>query len=294
MRRALLAVVTAAGLAIGTVIPTSALGLTQVTLNCDDATTWTAVVDTDTLASLVASVQGMLDYPAGLTCTLLQTPVVRFGGAALAANSPFITAGGRWQLPCESGVGVEGGLVAGRVPGAWYSVLAPSTMQMTDTFNFFWVNIAVNVHMRDDGSGTFFGSLNETIPANQCPTSSGGFSISESHFSSTGPDNQICMTNPINANVFVTGTVTHTSGGTFGLGGGVTVGEFVRFGFHDSGTPPGQNTTAGTTDTLHGPPLETSQAGPNHGCTGQVSPAPDKNLGTFNFDKQNGNITVHQ
>ena len=106
MRRALLAVVTAAGLAIGTVMPTSALGLTQVTLNCDDGTTWTAVVDTDTLTGLVAAVQAMLDYPAGLTCTLIQVPVVTVGAVALAGsgNDPFIVGGGRWQVPspCES------------------------------------------------------------------------------------------------------------------------------------------------------------------------------------------------
>jgi len=64
-------------------LPTSALGLTQVTLSCDDGTTWTAVVDTDTLTGLVAAVQGMLDDPAGLTCTLIQTPVVRVGEIAV-------------------------------------------------------------------------------------------------------------------------------------------------------------------------------------------------------------------
>ena len=74
MRRILLALAISAGLAIGAVLPASAIGLTQVTLNCDDDTSWTAVVDPNTLASLVASVQGMVDYPAGLTCTLIQAP----------------------------------------------------------------------------------------------------------------------------------------------------------------------------------------------------------------------------
>ena len=54
-----------------------------MTLSCDDGTTWTAVVDTDTLTGLVAAVQGMLDDPAGLTCTLIQTPVVRVGEIAV-------------------------------------------------------------------------------------------------------------------------------------------------------------------------------------------------------------------
>ena len=74
VRRILLAVAISAGLAIGAVLPASAIGSTQVTLNCDDGTSWTAVVDPNTLASLVASVQGMVDYPAGLTCTLIQAP----------------------------------------------------------------------------------------------------------------------------------------------------------------------------------------------------------------------------
>jgi len=85
MRRIVLALAIAAGLAIGSTLPTSALGLTRVTLSCDDGTTWTAVVDTDTLTGLVAAVQGMLDDPAGLTCTLLETPVVRFSEFAADA-----------------------------------------------------------------------------------------------------------------------------------------------------------------------------------------------------------------
>lgn len=85
MRRIVLALAIATGLIIGAALPTSALGLTQVTLDCDDGTTWTAVVDAETLAGLVAAVQGMLDYPAGLTCTLLPTPIVRFGDVAADA-----------------------------------------------------------------------------------------------------------------------------------------------------------------------------------------------------------------
>src|SRR2546425_11390039 len=113
MRRIVLALAIAAGLAIGTVMPTSALGLTQVTLNCDDGTTWTAVVDTDTLTSLLGSVQAMLDFPAGLTCTLIQVPVVRFGDPAVAAppgQNAFVVGGGRWQVPCsELGTNLGGG-----------------------------------------------------------------------------------------------------------------------------------------------------------------------------------------
>ncbi len=74
MRRVLLALAMVAGLMIGTIVPASALALTGVTLSCDDGTSWTDVVDPHTLTGLVASVQGMLDYPAGLSCTLIQRP----------------------------------------------------------------------------------------------------------------------------------------------------------------------------------------------------------------------------
>jgi hypothetical protein len=83
--RIVLALALAAGLATGTALPIAALGLTRVTLTCDDGTTWTSVVDADTLAGLLASVQGMVDHPAGLTCTLEQSPVVRFADVAIRA-----------------------------------------------------------------------------------------------------------------------------------------------------------------------------------------------------------------
>ncbi|TMD57290.1 MAG: hypothetical protein E6I83_01015, partial [Chloroflexi bacterium] len=64
MRRGVLALAVAIGLAIGSAIPTAAIGLTQVNLNCDDGTSTTLVVDTDTLTGLTAAVQAMIDYPA--------------------------------------------------------------------------------------------------------------------------------------------------------------------------------------------------------------------------------------
>src|SRR5438477_11114829 len=128
MRRSVLACAITVGLVIGIALPTSAIGLTQVTLSCDDGTSVALVVDTDTLTSLTASVQAMLDYPAGLTCTLVQSPLpIAFGAIALASagSNPFIVAGGRWQLSCEV---LTGGLIGGvggrdivaRVRGAWY------------------------------------------------------------------------------------------------------------------------------------------------------------------------------
>ena len=72
MRRLVLALAVAAGLAIGTALPTSALGLTQVTLTCDDGTSAQLLLDAESLASLTQAAQAMIDYPAGLSCTLVQ------------------------------------------------------------------------------------------------------------------------------------------------------------------------------------------------------------------------------
>jgi len=104
MRRVALACAIVIGLAIGSGVRTSAIGLTQVTLKCNDGTNVPLVVDTDTLTGLTQGIQAMIDYPAGLTCTLVQNPLgAFFGGVALASpgQSPFIVGGGRWDVPCE-------------------------------------------------------------------------------------------------------------------------------------------------------------------------------------------------
>src|SRR5437879_13163951 len=103
MRRGVLALAIAIGLAIGSAIPTAAIGLTQVNLSCDDGTSTTLVVDTNTLTRLTTAVQAMIDYPAGLTCTLVQVPLplFSFGSPALAASPgkhPFIVGGGRRRV----------------------------------------------------------------------------------------------------------------------------------------------------------------------------------------------------
>jgi len=56
MRRAALALVAACILTIVMAVPISAIGLTQVTLNCSDGTTMTVVVDTETLTGLTQAV----------------------------------------------------------------------------------------------------------------------------------------------------------------------------------------------------------------------------------------------
>ena len=275
MRRALLTVVTAAGLAIGTVMPTSALGLTQVTLNCDDGTTWTAVVDTDTLTGLVAAVQAMLDYPAGLTCTLIQVPVVTVGAVALAGsgNDPFIVGGGRWQVPspCESPPHpLDLGEVA-KVPGALsYEPIIWSPTHATTTALIF-VNIAVNVHQASDG--TFFGTLNETIPNQSTDTCT----VRESHFTSK----PTCLFTAGGANTprdaAVTSHVTQTSGATF-MGAGPDAN--IHFSFQDNGNPPQG------TDMLQGPPL------PDDSTCVVVNGVATGTFGTTLSPLANGNISI--
>ena len=270
MRRAVLTVAFAAGLAIGTAIPTAAIGETQVTLSCDDGTSTTLLVNADTLTGLTQAIQAMIDYPAGLTCTLVKVPgLASFGAIALASpgSDPFIVGGGRWLVPCAAINGGGGGGGGG----------AP-VQQPPDTF---WVNIAVNVHQRDDG--TFFGTLNETIPANQfCPNFG---QVGESHFTSKPTCLVIVSastTPPIQPPAFVTSQVTQVSGQVpfpAGSTGFVNVDDYVHFGFQDNGNPGQQPFN----DTLSGPPAVPSLGG--DGCSpGYPEPI---------FDLQNGNISTH-
>ena len=163
MRRVVLTLAIAIGLAIGSAIPTAALGATQITLTCDDGTSMSLVVDMDTLTGLTQAVQAMIDYPAGLTCALAQVPVLSVGAVALAANEGFVVGGGRYLLPCKS-AGLPG---LGTMPGA-------PTQGGSAPADFYWVNLAVNAH--DKGGGTFVGTINETIPEHQC--------VAHGHFTS--------------------------------------------------------------------------------------------------------------
>jgi hypothetical protein len=279
MKRVLLALAAVAGLVLGTaLLPTVALGDTQVTLTCDDGTSTTLVADADTVLALTQAVQAMIDYPAGLTCTLVQNPlgVLRapFGSVALASpgQSPFIVGGGRWQVPCTSinfGGGGGGGGAAPLPAG-----------QPTDVV---WVNIALNVHQSADG--TFFGTLNETIPANQfCD---GGLRpVGESHFTSkpTPPSGCLQTSEPTGGGppgqgqgypryATVTSHVTETSGLAFP---GAALGQDIHFSFIDNGNPGHQSAD----DQLQGPPAFENSVCP----TAFTDPA---------FDLMHGNISVH-
>ena len=110
MRRAIIALLTATVLMLTGLIPgpqrATALGETSVTLTCSDGTSVQLLVDADALAGLTAAVQGMIDHPADLGCTLVQNPLplrVVLGHVAMAATSnTFVVAGGRWLVECAA------------------------------------------------------------------------------------------------------------------------------------------------------------------------------------------------
>ena len=281
--RAILALAATAALTIGFALPVAGIGDTQVTLNCDDGTSLTVVVDADGLTALTQAVQAMLDYPAGLTCTLVQVPVVRtFGQIALASSSSmFVVGGGRWQASCQI---LFAFLFPGsKIPAAWASPIEPKVPEAGPT-NFF-INIAVNAHDKD---GSVVGTLNETIPGGQtCVALDSSaaevtFAVPEAHFtskpscvtivSSDGPPGQ-------NQNyprfAYVTSTITHTSGGAFPL---ATSGD-IHFSFEDNGNP-GRGTLG--PDMLDGPPVDDGAAA--------VCPSP---AGATLDAMVNGNISVH-
>ena len=266
MRRAILALITAALLTIGMALPVAATGLVQVTMNCDDGTSTTVVVDTDTLNDLIASVQAMLDYPAGLTCALIQVPLLSpVAGVAIAASSDmFVVGGGRWLVHCLAG-----------------------TAPTVDSSGSFFVNIAVNGQKKSDGS--FVGTLNETIPEQSC----GDVAVGASHFTSKlGPDGTCVSFTTVTIDsgtfgqAYVTSLVTEVTGPvTFRTAGGPELTTnpltYVRFGFQDNGHP------SVATDWLNGIP-RTGAFGPSTTSECNLGdPTPEPELA-------NGNITVHQ
>jgi hypothetical protein len=308
MRRVVLALALAAGIVIGLSVPISGLGLISVTLTCDDGTSVTSTVDTDTLNSLTDSVNAMTLYPAGLSCTLVQNPLTTFFGHVAVASSgdTFIVGGGRWQVPCSAifpggvpGGALPRGVVARVPPGAWaYPPGDPSFGVSTTPDVFIWVNIAVNAHLSDTTNpNSAFGSLNETIPANQSPC--GTLQVGESHFTSK----PTCLTvdnTALPPIAFVTSQVTKASDGSGQVPfpvpsgtGSVAVNEFVHFGFQDFAVPPGQ-ATATTSDMLNGPPAA-PEGTQTANCTTESPPTFHLGINDPSVPfKQYGNLTLHQ
>ena len=295
MRRATIALAVAAAVILTGLFqrpPAAALGMTQVTLNCTDGTSFTIVVDADTLTGLVASVQGMVDYPAGLNCTLIQVPLLTlFGHVALATNpNTMVVAGGRWLAPCSV---IASGFVTALPPrtvasGAnrpTFAKLLPAPLASGSTpcdedlaNGCIWVNIGANVHL--NGQGVLEGSINETIPENQsCPNIAdvnGPIPLGPSHFDSK-PMPASCLF--VSGSTALTTTyVTHVFGFTFTVISGLSESpaSAVHSQFVDVGNP------SSVRDQLNAPP-----AFPNSECESQGS----TNVG--NFILRNGNISVY-
>jgi hypothetical protein len=269
MRRALIGLLAVLAFTTATAIPVAAIGETLVTLTCDDGTTTSLVADADTLAALTTAVQGMIDYPAGLSCTLAQQIVhVPFGGVALAANdSRFIVGGGRWRAPCALFPGGGGAAAA-----------APTTNDSA------WVNVAVNVH--DKGDGSFVGTLNETIPSGQVCN---GLEVGQSHFTSK-PDPGCVLIDSTdgapghNQNyprfAYTMTHVTETSGLPFPQ---AAPDSEISFAFEDTGNPGHQLQQ----DRLNGPPaFDDSTCATGGTFLSRLTPE-------GGYPLENGNISVH-
>jgi hypothetical protein len=140
MKRVVLTLIATAALTLGSALPIASFGLTRVTLSCNDGTNITAEVDASTLTGLVQSVQALMLYPAGLSCTLTQAPVLHALGVASAwPGGGFIVGGGRFQYPCPN---------------------SPLSL---------WVNFAVSARTVTSAAGdTSGGTVNLTIPEGQC------------------------------------------------------------------------------------------------------------------------------
>ena len=141
MRRILFTLICTVVMTLGTALPVAGTGLTLVTLKCTNGTNISAQVDADTLAGLVDAVQGMTLYPAGLSCTLLQTPLLAAmgGTAAAATKGGFIVGSGRFTIGCSE-------------------------------TQSYWVNFAVTAETQTSEAGAVVagGSVNFTIPSGQC------------------------------------------------------------------------------------------------------------------------------
>jgi hypothetical protein len=238
----------------------------------------------------------MIDYPAGLSCTLIQNPVpltVSFGQVARAAvTDDFIVDGGRWFVSCEFFVGqtskVPSGVVArsGKGP-AFASRITTAPLASPECPGCVWVNIGVNLHR--NGNGTLEGTLNETIPEHQfCTGDNGQIAVGPSHFTSkpTPPNTNLpagCLSvNATTHQAAVITYVTQISGLAFPdprvFQGFLAVGSEVHASFLDSQNSPSQQET--DRDMLNAPPAL------------DLSDCPHGAIDDQRSVQQNGNINV--
>jgi hypothetical protein len=76
VKRIYLAFVCSLALSVGmATVQVSGVGDSEINLTCDDGSNLNVIVDLSTVIGLTQVVQAMLEYPAGLTCSLTQTAV---------------------------------------------------------------------------------------------------------------------------------------------------------------------------------------------------------------------------
>jgi hypothetical protein len=143
MRRALLSLVIALGLTLGSALPSTAAVVVPLRIDCSDGDSLALTVDPNTVTALTSSVQAINDNPAGLSCTLVQlsapVTVVTFGNAAAAAkqSSGYVIGGGKVQAGCPD-----------------------------DASQVFDASFAIKMYLQDGGGVR--GSLNLKVPDGQC------------------------------------------------------------------------------------------------------------------------------
>ena len=89
----------AVGILFALVLPLSAFADSLVTVDCGDGAPLSTTADVATLTELQASIQGMIDNPSGMSCTLSQSVVVDPTLTVSASNggNPFVVGGGRYD-----------------------------------------------------------------------------------------------------------------------------------------------------------------------------------------------------
>jgi len=94
MKRLFLAVITVAALSVLGPVAAAADTVTLATVDCADGSPFSVPVDLGTLTKLQASVQGIIDNPAGLSCGLSTSAPLDPGAGS--GTQAFVTGGGRY------------------------------------------------------------------------------------------------------------------------------------------------------------------------------------------------------
>jgi hypothetical protein len=87
------------GVVLAVVLPLAAFADGLVTVDCGDGSPLTTSADVTMLSSIQASIQGIIDNPSGMNCSLSQdalaTPTLTLGSSG--SGSPYVVGGGRYS-----------------------------------------------------------------------------------------------------------------------------------------------------------------------------------------------------